>query len=248
MLTLANADPATLDDPYRRQGIACVFEKPSARTRNSTEMAVVQLGGHPVYITANEVGIDTRADQPKTLPARWRCFHDVICARVFSHAVLERMAGLNLVPIVSLLSDVSHPLQAIAGVAHYRGRVRCCRQTDHHLHRRRQQCCSLARSCGHQAWWGVPHRIARGLHLQHSRPRRFRATKTTITVGQRPADVLGGSDVSTPTRGPRWAKKPNVTNAWPICGLRHRQRHDVRRTGCHFHALSARSSRRRSCR
>ncbi|MGZ4705085.1 MAG: ornithine carbamoyltransferase, partial [Acidimicrobiales bacterium] len=30
------------------QGMALVFEKPSARTRNSMEMAVVQLGGHPV--------------------------------------------------------------------------------------------------------------------------------------------------------------------------------------------------------
>ena len=33
---------------------------PSARTRNSMEMAVAQLGGHPVYIQKDEVGIDTR--------------------------------------------------------------------------------------------------------------------------------------------------------------------------------------------
>ena len=32
------------------KGMALIFEKPSTRTRNSMEMAVVHLGGHPVYI------------------------------------------------------------------------------------------------------------------------------------------------------------------------------------------------------
>lgn len=97
------------------KGVACYFEKPSARTRNSTEMAVVQLGGHPVYITDPEVGIDTREtaeDVTRTLA----CFHQVICARVFDHSVLERMVATNVVPVVNLLSDESHPLQAIADV------------------------------------------------------------------------------------------------------------------------------------
>ena len=39
-----------LGRPLAGKGVALVFQKPSARTRNSTEMAVVQLGGHPVYI------------------------------------------------------------------------------------------------------------------------------------------------------------------------------------------------------
>ena len=42
------------------KGAALVFEKPSLRTRNSTEMAVVQLGGHPVMIGAAEVGLGSR--------------------------------------------------------------------------------------------------------------------------------------------------------------------------------------------
>ena len=42
------------------QGVALVFEKPSGRTRNSMEMATVQLGGHPMYIKPEELGIDTR--------------------------------------------------------------------------------------------------------------------------------------------------------------------------------------------
>ena len=42
----------------RGQGIALIFEKPSNRTRNSMEMAAYQLGGHPVYIRGEEIGLD----------------------------------------------------------------------------------------------------------------------------------------------------------------------------------------------
>jgi ornithine carbamoyltransferase len=46
LLALALDPPA--DAPLAGQGVALLFQKPSARTRNSTEMAVVDLGGHPV--------------------------------------------------------------------------------------------------------------------------------------------------------------------------------------------------------
>lgn len=112
---LAVVPPDRLDPVLAGKGVACVFTKPSARTRNSTEMAVVQLGGHPVYITGDEIGIDTREpaeDVARTLA----CYHAGICARVHDHEVLERMAALDAVPIVNLLSDVGHPMQAIADV------------------------------------------------------------------------------------------------------------------------------------
>ena len=112
---LATVDPVALGRPLDGQGVACVFTKPSARTRNSTEMAAVQLGAHPVYITGDEVGIDRREtaeDVARTLA----CYHGTICARVHGHEVLERMAATGVVPIVNLLSDDGHPLQAIADV------------------------------------------------------------------------------------------------------------------------------------
>jgi len=95
------------------RGAALLFEKPSGRTRHSTEMAVVQLGGHPVYVRPDEVGIDEREtaeDVARTLSQ----YHGVICARVFDHGVLGRMAAAGSVPVVNLLSDDAHPLQAIA--------------------------------------------------------------------------------------------------------------------------------------
>lgn len=97
----------------RGRGVGLVFEKPSTRTRHSTEMAVVQLGGHPVTVQGAEVGIDTREsaeDVARTLSA----YHAAIGARVFEHHKVERLAAAGSVPVVNLLSDEAHPLQAIA--------------------------------------------------------------------------------------------------------------------------------------
>jgi len=95
------------------KGMALIFEKPSARTRNSMEMAVVQLGGHPVYIQGHEVGFDTR-ESVEDITRTLSCYHSAVAARVFGHSIVERMAALDVVPIVNMLSDSAHPLQALA--------------------------------------------------------------------------------------------------------------------------------------
>src|ERR1700733_15324969 len=91
VLTLAS-QPAPPAPVLSGRGAALLFEKPSARTRSSTELAVVALGGHPVYIQGSEVGIDEREtaeDVARTLA----CYHAVLCARVLDHTTLVRMAG-----------------------------------------------------------------------------------------------------------------------------------------------------------
>lgn len=118
VIRLSSVPPGELDGLLSRRGVALVFEKPSARTRSSTELAVVAMGGHPVYIQGAEVGIDIREtaeDVARTLA----CYHSLICARVTDHDRLVRMAralseaGVD-VPVVNLLSDSAHPCQALA--------------------------------------------------------------------------------------------------------------------------------------
>jgi ornithine carbamoyltransferase len=95
------------------RSVALLFEKPSARTRVSTEHAVVTLGGHPVAIRDEEVGIDRR--EPAEDVARvLATYCTVLAARVRDHRVLERMAAAADVPVVNLLSDRAHPCQALA--------------------------------------------------------------------------------------------------------------------------------------
>jgi ornithine carbamoyltransferase len=95
------------------RGVVLLFEKPSLRTRNSCEMAVFELGGHPVTIKADEISLDVRepaADVAKVLSG----YYAAICARVFDHSKLTHMAAVSDVPVVNLLSDLSHPVQALA--------------------------------------------------------------------------------------------------------------------------------------
>jgi ornithine carbamoyltransferase len=99
--------------PLRGKGVALYFEKPSARTRNSMEMAVVQLGGHPVTIQKEEIGLGSResaADVARTLA----CYHSLIAARVHDHGLLEQMAASVRAPVLNMLSATDHPLQALA--------------------------------------------------------------------------------------------------------------------------------------
>jgi len=110
------ADPESVEPVLAGRGVAALFEKPSARTRTSFEMAVWTLGGHPITLRGEEVGFgkrETPADIARTLAS----YCAVIGARVFDHAVLESMADAaaeQRVPVVNLLSDASHPCQALA--------------------------------------------------------------------------------------------------------------------------------------
>jgi ornithine carbamoyltransferase len=117
-------DLAGLPDPphvLAGKGVALLFEKPSARTRNSTEVAVIELGGHPVTMRGEEVGIDTR-ETAEDLTRTLACYHAAIAARVFDHRHLERMAAVSPVPVINLLSDRGHPCQALADLLTLRDR------------------------------------------------------------------------------------------------------------------------------
>lgn len=112
---LARSTTDRLEPTLAGKGVALVFEKPSARTRNSAEMAAFQLGGHPAYIQGGELGFDVREtveDITRTLAG----YYAILCARVFDHGTLERMVATDSVPVVNLLSDQAHPLQALADV------------------------------------------------------------------------------------------------------------------------------------
>jgi ornithine carbamoyltransferase len=103
------------------RGVALLFEKPSNRTRNSMEMAVVQLGGHPVSMRGDEVGFDSR-ESVEDIARTLSCYHAVIGARVFEHTKVTRLAGGSTVPVVNLLSDDGHPCQALADLLTIRQR------------------------------------------------------------------------------------------------------------------------------
>jgi ornithine carbamoyltransferase len=115
VLQLSTASIEALGKPLAGLGAALIFEKPSNRTRHSMEMAVVQLGGHPVYTRGEEVGFDVR-ETVEDITKVMGGYHGILAARVFDHNIVRRMANISNVPVVNMLSDRQHPLQGLADV------------------------------------------------------------------------------------------------------------------------------------
>ena len=93
--------------------VALIFQKPSTRTRVSLEVAVNQLGGHPLYLGWRDLQLgrgETIHDTAKVLSR----YVDGIVARVFDHGDLEELAEYSDVPVINALSDFSHPTQVLA--------------------------------------------------------------------------------------------------------------------------------------
>ena len=99
--------------PLAGRGVALLFAKPSLRTRHSSEMAVVQLGGHPISVRPDEIGVNDR-ETPQDIARVLGGYHCLLGARVAGHDLLESMAEPDAVPVVNLLSDDAHPCQAVA--------------------------------------------------------------------------------------------------------------------------------------
>jgi ornithine carbamoyltransferase len=99
--------------PLPGRTLALIFEKPSLRTRVTFEVARTQLGGTSVYLSAQEIGMGKRETVPDVARnlSRWV---DGVAARVFSHRTLEQLAEHASIPVISGLSDLEHPCQALA--------------------------------------------------------------------------------------------------------------------------------------
>jgi len=94
---------------------AIIFEKPSTRTRVSLELAVSMLGGKPVVLSSSEMQL-SRGEEIRDTARVLERYVDAIAARVNSHQTLEKMATYSKVPVINALSDLHHPLQALADV------------------------------------------------------------------------------------------------------------------------------------
>jgi ornithine carbamoyltransferase len=120
VLELATKPPDFNTAGLGGRGAAILLEKPSLRTRVSTELAVTQLGGFPVVVQGSDVGVGTR-ESAQDVAMTLAGYCATICARVMDHQHLVQMvsaidsAGLD-VPVVNLLSDRAHPCQSIADI------------------------------------------------------------------------------------------------------------------------------------
>lgn len=102
------------DRPAILQGrvLAMLFEKPSLRTRNSFEAAIMQLGGGGIFLSTEEAGLngrETLADVARVLSS----YTDAIAMRTFSQELIEQFATYSRCPVINGLSDDHHPCQVL---------------------------------------------------------------------------------------------------------------------------------------
>lgn len=98
--------------PLAGKSVACIFTKPSLRTRISFETGIFELGGHPMYVTDNEIQLGKResvADAARVLSR----YVGLIMIRTFAHADVEELARYASVPVVNGLTDLVHPCQIL---------------------------------------------------------------------------------------------------------------------------------------
>jgi ornithine carbamoyltransferase len=99
--------------------VALVFEKPSTRTRVSFQVAVTELGGHPLALSSAELQLgrgETVADTGAVLS---RYVHGIVI-RTFGQDRLVELADAADVPVVNALTDREHPCQALADLQTFR--------------------------------------------------------------------------------------------------------------------------------
>src|SRR5471030_2740952 len=101
--------------PLAGKTLAMIFDKPSTRTRVSFDVAMRQLGGEAILLTALEMQLgrgETLADTARVLSRHV----DAIMIRILDHEAVAELAKHATVPVINGLTRRSHPCQVLADV------------------------------------------------------------------------------------------------------------------------------------
>jgi ornithine carbamoyltransferase len=93
--------------------LALLFDKPSTRTRVSFQVAMHQLGGQVVVLTAQETQLsrdESLADTARVLSR----YLDGLVVRTFADTRLEELARYAQIPVINGLTDLYHPCQVLS--------------------------------------------------------------------------------------------------------------------------------------
>jgi ornithine carbamoyltransferase len=101
------------DLPLSGKNVGLLFEKPSTRTRVSFEVAIVQTGGYPVFITSQDSQM-SRQEPLKDTGRVLSRYLDALVVRTFAQKNVEDLAAYSTKPVINALSDLYHPAQVLS--------------------------------------------------------------------------------------------------------------------------------------
>lgn len=101
------------DKPLEGKTLAMIFQKSSTRTRVSFDVGMYQLGGRAIFLSSNDLQMgrgEPISDTAKVLSR----FVDGIMIRAIEHEDVVELAKYSDVPVISGLTNLEHPCQALA--------------------------------------------------------------------------------------------------------------------------------------
>lgn len=104
---------AVSDQTLQGKTLGLIFDKPSTRTRVSFEAAMVQLGGVPLFMNAQDTQLirnEPIADTARVLSR----YLDGLVVRTYSQDLLEELGAASSIPIINGLTDLYHPCQVLS--------------------------------------------------------------------------------------------------------------------------------------
>jgi ornithine carbamoyltransferase len=104
------------------RALGMIFQKPSTRTRVSFEVGIAQLGGHALYLRADDLQLG-RGETIRDTATVLSRYLDAIMIRTFAQSDVEELAEHADIPVINGLTDSSHPCQALADVLTIRERL-----------------------------------------------------------------------------------------------------------------------------
>ncbi|RBP46890.1 ornithine carbamoyltransferase [Garciella nitratireducens] len=93
--------------------IALIFEKRSTRTRCAFETAFGEEGGHPVFLSTQDIQLGAKESIEDTARVLGRMFN-AIEFRGFKQETVEALAKYSGIPVYNGLTDLYHPTQVLA--------------------------------------------------------------------------------------------------------------------------------------
>jgi ornithine carbamoyltransferase len=106
----------TRNDALDGLSVALYFERPSTRTRISFQVAVAELGGHPVPLRGDELQLGRGESVADTARMLSRFVHAVVIRSGSDETVVD-LAEHSEVPVINGLTPLHHPCQALADLA-----------------------------------------------------------------------------------------------------------------------------------
>jgi ornithine carbamoyltransferase len=104
------------------RSLGMLFQKPSTRTRVSFEVGMTQLGGHALYLRADDLQLG-RGETIKDTAEVLSRYLDAIMIRTYDQADVEELAEHADVPVINGLTDQAHPCQILADLQTIRERL-----------------------------------------------------------------------------------------------------------------------------